>query len=266
MHSFNFHRPANIKAAATLYAKQKDARLLAGGHTLIPSLKLRLASFENIIDLKAIKGLDKIELKGKNLLIGALAVHNAVATSATVKKAIPALAKLAGMIGDPAVRNRGTLGGSIANNDPAADYPAALVGLDATVITNKRKIPADKFFKGLFETALGKGEVVLQVSFPLPKKAGYEKFRHPASRFALVGVFVADTGKEVRVAVTGASESGVFRAKDMETALKKSGFKPESIANVKISENGLNSDIHAAADYRAHLVGVMAKRAIAGAA
>jgi len=266
MHSFNFHRPANIKAAATLYAKQKDARLLAGGQTLIPSLKLRLASFENIIDLKAIKGLDKIELKGKNLLIGALAVHNAVATSATVKKSIPALAKLAGMIGDPAVRNRGTLGGSIANNDPAADYPAALIALDATVITNKRKIPADKFFKGLFETALGKGEVVVQVSFPVPRKAGYEKFRHPASRFALVGVFVADTGKEMRVGVTGAAEDGVFRAKDMESALKKSGWKPEAIANVKISPNGLNSDIHAAADYRAHLVGVMAKRAIAAAA
>jgi len=265
MHSFNFHRPATIKTAATLYAKQKDPRLLAGGQTLIPSLKLRLASFENIIDLKAIKGLDKIELKGKNLTIGALAIHKEVAISATVKKAIPALAKLAGMIGDPAVRNRGTLGGSIANNDPAADYPAALVALNATVITNKRKIPVDKFFKGLFETALGKGEIILQVSFPLPKKAGYEKFFHPASRFALVGVFVADTGKEVRVAVTGAAQDGVFRAKEIEAALKKGGFNPESIADVKISEKDLNSDIHAAADYRAHLVGVMAKRAIASA-
>lgn len=266
MYNFNFHRPANIKAAQTLYAKQKDAKLLAGGQTLIPSLKLRLAQFQNIIDLKAIKGLDKIELKGKNLVIGAMAVHNAVATSSAVKKAIPALAKLAGQVGDPAVRNIGTLGGSIANNDPAADYPAALVALDATVVTSKRKIPAEKFFKGLFETALGKGEIVTQVSFPVPKKAGYEKFRHPASRFALVGVFVADTGKEIRVAVTGAAQDGVFRAREMEAALKKTGFTPDAIANVKIGEDGLNSDIHAAADYRAHLVGVMAKRAIVGAA
>ncbi len=265
MHSFNFHRPANIKAAAALYSKQKDARLLAGGQTLIPSLKLRLASFENIIDLKAIKGLDKIELKGKTLLIGAMTIHKDVATSPVVKKAIPALAKLAGTIGDPAVRNRGTLGGSIASNDPAADYPAALVALDATVITNKRKIPVEKFFKGLFETALGKGEIIQQVSFPVPKKAGYEKFPHPASRFALVGVFIADTGKEVRVAVTGAAQDGVFRVKDMEAALKKN-FTPGAIANLKINEKGLNSDIHAAADYRAHLVGVMAKRAITNAA
>jgi carbon-monoxide dehydrogenase medium subunit len=265
MHNFNFHRPANIKAAAALYSKQKDARLLAGGQTLIPSLKLRLAAFENIIDLKAIKGLDKIELKGKTLLVGAMTIHKDVSTSPVVKKAIPALAKLAGTIGDPAVRNRGTLGGSIANNDPAADYPAALVALGATVITNKRKIPVEKFFKGLFETALGKGEIIQQVSFPVPKKAGYEKFPHPASRFALVGVFVADAGKEVRVAVTGAAQDGVFRVKDMEAALEKS-FTPEAIANVKISEKGLNSDIHAAADYRAHLVSVMAKRAIANAA
>lgn len=266
MYRFNYHRPASLKAAQALYAKQKDARLLAGGQTLIPSLKLRLAQFDNIIDLKAIKGLDKIELKGKNLLIGALATHHAVATSATVRKAIPALARLAGLVGDPAVRNRGTLGGSIANNDPAADYPAALVALNATVITSKRKITAEKFFKGLFETALGKGEIVTQVSFPLPNKAGYEKFRHPASRFALVGVFVADTGKEIRVAVTGAAEDGVFRAAGMEAALRENGFTPEAIAEVKISEDNLNSDIHAKADYRAHLVGVMAKRAIAGAA
>jgi carbon-monoxide dehydrogenase medium subunit len=265
MYGFNYHRPASIKAAQALYARQKDTRLLAGGQTLIPSLKLRLARFENIIDLKAIKGLDKIELQGKNLVIGAMAVHNAVATSSVVKKAIPALAKLAALVGDPAVRNIGTLGGSIANNDPAADYPAALVALNATVVTGKRKIPAEKFFKGLFETALKKGEIITQVSFPLPKKAGYEKFRHPASRFALVGVFVADTGKEIRVAVTGAAEDGVFRAREMETALKKGGFKPDAIANVKISENGLNSDIHAAADYRAHLVGIMAKRAVASA-
>ncbi|HLL28198.1 MAG TPA: xanthine dehydrogenase family protein subunit M [Xanthobacteraceae bacterium] len=265
MHSFTYHRPANVKAAQALLAKAKDARVLAGGQTLIPSLKLRLTSFDNIVDLGAIKGLDKIEVKGKNLLIGAMATHHAVATSAAVKKAIPALAHLAGMIGDPAVRNRGTIGGSISNNDPAADYPGALLALDATVITSKRKIPADKFFKGLFETALGKGEIVLQVSFPIPKKAGYAKFPNPASRFALVGVFVADTGKEARAAVTGAGEQGAFRSKEIEAALKK-GFKPDSVAGVKISAAGLNSDIHAAADYRAHLIGVMAKRALEAAA
>ena len=265
MHSFTYHRPATVKAAQALLAKAKDAKMLAGGQTLIPSLKLRLASFANIVDLKAIKGLDKIEAKGKNLVIGALATHASVATSATVKKAIPALASLAGMIGDPAVRHMGTIGGSISNNDPAADYPGALLALDATVITSKRKIPADKFFKGLFETALGKGEIVLSVSFPIPKKAGYAKFPNPASRFALVGVFVADTGKEVRAAVTGAGEQGAFRSKELETALKK-GFKPESVAGVKVPAAGLNSDIHAAADYRAHLIGVMAKRAIEAAA
>jgi len=265
MHSFTFHRPANLKAAQAVLAKVKDARVLAGGQTLIPSLKLRLASFDNIVDLGAIKGLDKIELKGKALVIGAMATHGAVATSSVVKKAIPALAHLAGRIGDPAVRNVGTIGGSIANNDPAADYPAALVALDATVITSKRKIPAERFFKGLFETALGKGEIIQQVSFPIPQKAGYAKFPHPASRFALVGVFVADTGKETRVAVTGAGEQGVFRSKELEAALKK-GFKPESVAGLKIGPTGLNSDIHAGADYRAHLIGVMAKRAIEAAA
>jgi carbon-monoxide dehydrogenase medium subunit len=265
MHSFTYHRPANVKAAQALLSKAKDARVLAGGQTLIPSLKLRLTSFDNIVDLKAIKGLDKIEVKGKNLLIGALATHAAVSTSAVVKKAIPALSNLASMIGDPAVRNLGTIGGSIANNDPAADYPGALLALDATVITSKRKIPAEKFFKGLFETALGKGEIVLQVSFPIPKKAGYAKFPNPASRFALVGVFVADNGKGARAAVTGAGEQGAFRSKELEAALKK-GFKPESVAGVKVAASGLNSDIHAAADYRAHLIGVMAKRALEAAA
>lgn len=265
MHSFTYHRPANVKAAQALLARSNDARLLAGGQTLIPSLKLRLAGFESIIDLKAIKGLDRIEVKAKNVLIGAMATHDAVAASPVVKKAIPALSHLAVMIGDPAVRNVGTLGGSIANNDPAADYPAALIALGATIITSQRKIPAEEFFLGLFETALGKDEIVLQVSFPVPKKAGYAKFRNPASRFALVGVFVADTGKEVRAAVTGAGEQGVFRSKELEAALKK-GFKPDAVAGVKVSADGLNSDIHAAADYRAHLIGVMAKRAIEAAA
>ena len=264
MHSFTYHRPANVKAAQALLAKAKDASLLAGGQTLIPSLKLRLTDFDNIVDLKAIKGLDKIEVKGKNLLIGAMATHGAVATSSAVKKAIPALAKLAGMIGDPAVRNVGTIGGSIANNDPAADYPGALLALDATVITSKRKIPAEKFFKGLFETALEPDEILTKVSFPLPKKAAYQKFRNQASRFALVGVFVSKRGGDIRVAVTGAGANGVFRVASFEEALKKR-FSPKSLEGMSIPANGMNSDIHGSAEYRAHLVGVLARRAVAKA-
>jgi carbon-monoxide dehydrogenase medium subunit len=263
MHSFAYHRPANTKQAASLLAK-KDTKALAGGQTLIPVLKLRLASVDNLVDLGGIKGLDKIEVKGKTLVVGAMARHAQVADSAVVKKAIPALAALAEGIGDPHVRNQGTIGGSIANNDPSADYPAACLALNATIITNKRKIPADKFFKGLFETALGKGELILQVSFNVPKRAAYAKFPHPASRFALVGAFVADHGNDVRVAVTGAAEDGAFRAKEMEAALKKK-FAAASLDGIKPATKGLMSDIHADAVYRAHLVGVMARRATAAA-
>lgn len=263
MHTFTYHRPTNTKQAVTLLGK-KETKALAGGQTLIPTLKLRLTSVDNIVDLGGIKGLDKIERKGKNLVIGAMARHAQVADSSTVKKSIPALAALAEMIGDPHVRNLGTIGGSLANNDPSADYPAACLALGATLVTNKRKIPADKFFKGLFETALGRGEIILQVSFPVPKRAGYEKFPNPASRYALVGVFVADHGKEVRVAVTGAGEDGVFRAKDMEAALKKK-FAVASLDGIKVPSKGIMSDIHADAAYRAHLVAVMARRAVAGA-
>lgn len=263
MHTFAYHRPSNPKQAATLLAK-KDTKALAGGQTLIPALKLRLASVANIVDLGAIKGLDKIEAKGKNVVIGAMARHAAVASSSAVKKAIPALAALAEGIGDPHVRNQGTIGGSVANNDPSADYPAACLALGATIVTNKRRIPADKFFKGLFETALGRGELITQVIFPVPKRAAYAKFPHPASRYALVGVFVADLGKEVRVAVTGAGEDGVFRAKDMEAALKKK-FTASSLDGIKVPAKGIMSDIHADAEYRAHLVGVMARRAVAAA-
>jgi carbon-monoxide dehydrogenase medium subunit len=263
MHTFTYHRPANTRQAASLLAK-KETKALAGGQTLIQVLKLRLASVDNLVDLGGIKGLDKIEAKGKALMIGAMARHASVASSPVVKKAIPALAALAEGIGDPHVRNQGTIGGSIANNDPSADYPAACLALGATIITNKRKIPADKFFKGLFETALGRGEMILQVSFPLPKRAAYAKFPHPASRYALVGVFVADHGKEVRVAVTGAGEDGVFRAKEMEAALKKK-FAASSLDGVRLPTKGIMSDIHADATYRVHLVGVMAKRAVAAA-
>jgi aerobic carbon-monoxide dehydrogenase medium subunit len=263
MYAFAYHRPANIKLAAAAL-KQKDAKALAGGHSLIPTLKLRLSDARNIVDLGLIKGIDGIAQKGKNLEIGAMARHASVAGSSVVKKAIPALATLASLIGDPHVRHRGTLGGSIANNDPAADYPAACLALGATIITTKRKIPADKFFKGLFETALGNEEIITAVSFPIPKRAGYAKFPNPASRFALVGVFVADFGKDVRVAVTGAGEDGVFRAKEMEAALKKR-FSADSLAGAKFGPKGLMSDIHGDAAYRAHLIGVMTRRAVAAA-
>jgi carbon-monoxide dehydrogenase medium subunit len=263
MHTFTYHRPASTKQAAALLAK-KDTKALAGGQTIVQVLKLRLASVDNLVDLGGIKGLDTIAVKGKAVVIGAMARHVQVATSAAVKKAIPALAALAEGIGDPQVRNQGTIGGSVANNDPSADYPAACLALGATIITNKRKIPADKFFKGLFETALGRGEMILQVSFPIPKRAAYAKFPHPASRYALVGVFVADHSNEVRVAVTGAGEDGVFRAKEMEGALKKK-FAATSLDGIKIPTKGIMSDIHADGAYRAHLVGVMARRAVAAA-
>ena len=263
MHTFAYHRPATVRQAAALLAK-KETKALAGGHTLIPALKLRLAEVDNLVDLSGVKGLGDIAAKGKSLVIGAMARHAAVAASPAVKKAIPALAKLAGGIGDPHVRHAGTIGGSLANNDPSADYPAACLALNATIVTNKRKIPADKFFKGLFETALKRGEIIVQVVFPLPKRAAYVKFPNPASLFAMVGVFVADHGKEVRVAVTGAAEDGVFRARDMEAALKKK-FSAASLDAIKVPAKGIMSDIHADAAYRAHLVGVFAKRAVAAA-
>ena len=226
-------------------------------------MKLRLAAPPELVDLGSIPALRGIKVDSKNVVIGAMTTHAAVAESADVKKAIPALAHLASQIGDRMVRNMGTLGGAIAHNDPAADYPAAVVGLGATVETNKRKIDADSFFKGLYETALDPGEIITSVSFPIPKRAAYMKFKQPASRFAMVGVMVADTGKDVRVAVTGAGPC-VFRVKEMEQALGKK-FAPDSVADIKVPDKGLNSDIHASAEYRAHLVTVMAKRAVEAA-
>ena len=265
MYSFAYHRAKNVKDAVAVLKKADDAKVLAGGQTLIPTLKQRLAGPANLVDLGGVKELTGIALKGKNLVIGAMTRHAEVATSKVVQKALPALAELAEAIGDPAVRNQGTIGGSIANNDPAADYPAACLGLGATIVTSKRKIPADKFFKGLFETALGDDEVITQVIFPVAKNAGYAKFPNPASRYALVGVFVSKNGSDVRVAVTGASESGVFRAGDMEKALKKN-FSAKSLDGVSVKPKGLNSDLHGSAEYRAHLIGVMARRAVAAAA
>ncbi|HXZ53600.1 MAG TPA: xanthine dehydrogenase family protein subunit M [Burkholderiales bacterium] len=263
MHAFDYHRPSSLADASRLAGKGADAKLLAGGQSLVQAMKLRLSAPSDLIDLNAIGELRGIKSDGKTVTVGAMARHAEVASSADVKKAIPALAALAGMIGDRQVRNQGTIGGSLANNDPAADYPAAVLGLGATVVTNKRRIEADRFFKGMFETALEPGEIITQVSFPAPKRAAYVKFKNPASRFAIVGVFVADTGSGVRVAVTGAGPS-VFRQADMEKALS-ARFDPAAVAGVKQKADGLNSDLHASAEYRAHLVSVMAKRAVEAA-
>ena len=262
MYAFKYHRPTTVRQAAGLLAREEEAKLLAGGHTLIPTMKLRLASPGNIVDLNAIEGeLSGIELKGRSIVIGAMTRHVEVANSAVVKENLPALAYLAGLVGDPAVRHRGTIGGSLANNDPNADYPAAALGLGATIHTTKGKHEADAFFKGLFETALEPDEIITKVSFPLAKKAGYEKFRNQASRFALVGVFASKRGSEIRVAVTGAGANGVFRVPAFEEALKKR-FAPKSLEGVTIPATGMNTDIHGSAEYRAHLVGVMARRAV----
>ena len=264
MYEFTYHKPTSLDEIANLLAANEDAKLVAGGMTLVPTLKLRLARPSDLVDLAAITSLRGVTDAGDALVIGAMTRHGEVHNSPVVKAAIPALATMAGMIGDPAVRNRGTIGGSIANNDPAADYPAALVALGATVHTTKREIPAEQFFTGMFETALGPDEIVTAVRFPKPQAANYQKFRNPASRYAIVGVFVARTGSGVRVAVTGAGPS-VFRVPAMEAALAKS-FTADAIKDIAIPDAGLNSDIHASAEYRAHLVGVMARRAVAACA
>jgi carbon-monoxide dehydrogenase medium subunit len=263
MYSFNYQKTKSVADAAAALGKNADAKLLAGGQSLIAAMKLRLSQPAQLVDLGEVADLKGIKVDGGAVTIGAMTRHAEVASSADVKKAIPALAALAGMIGDRMVRNMGTIGGSVAHNDPAADYPAAVLGLGATVVTNKRKIAADDFFKGLFETALQAGEIITAVSFPVPKRAAYMKFKNPASRYALVGVFVAETSGGPRVAVTGAGP-GVFRVPEMEKALAAK-FAPESVANIAVKSSGLNTDIHASAEYRAHLVTVMAKRAVAAA-
>jgi len=260
MYDFHYHRPKTLADAVGLLKGKDEARPMSGGMTLIPTLKQRLAKPSDVVDLGGIKELAGIKVEGNNVVIGGMTRHADVASSADVKGAIPALAYLAGHIGDPQVRNRGTIGGSIANNDPAADYPAAVVGLNATVTTNTGKHTGDSFFKGLFETALSDGELVTSVSFPKVEKAAYMKFPNPASRYAMVGVFVAKTAGGVRVAVTGAGPC-VFRVKAMEDALAKN-FSSDAIKDIKVPADGLNSDIHASAEYRAHLVNVMARRAV----
>jgi carbon-monoxide dehydrogenase medium subunit len=263
MYEFNYHRPDSVEDAIALVNEADEPRFLAGGQTLLPTLKQRLAMSSDLIDLAGIEGLSGISVEGNEVVVGAMSRHADVACSDEIRARIPALASLAGGIGDRQVQNLGTLGGSIANNDPAADYPAACLALKATVTTTERALTAEDFFTGLFETALGDREIVKSVAFRVPDKAAYAKFRNPASRYAIVGVFVAKFSADVRVAVTGAGSNGVFRMTEMENALA-SNFSLEAVADMTVPEDGLNSDIHAAADYRAHLVGVMARRAVAG--
>ena len=258
MKNFNFKSPTNTKEAAKLATGR--ATFLAGGMSLLPAMKLRLAAYSDLINLKKIKGLSGIKVSSKSLRIGSATTHAEVAASKEVGKSISSLAILADGIGDPQVRNRGTIGGSIANNDPAADYPAACLALNAIIHTNKRKIPADKFFKGMFETDLKKGELIESIEFEVPEKSGYAKFPNPASRYAVVGVYITKLKKEIRVAITGAG-SCVFRSKELEAALSNN-FSSSAIESVNISSNGLNSDIHASAEYRAHMIKVMAKKAV----
>tara|TARA_Y100000590_G_C15694787_1_gene1004710 strand:+ start:1462 stop:2247 length:786 start_codon:yes stop_codon:yes gene_type:complete len=258
MKNFNFKNVSNTKEAAKLATKR--ATFLAGGMSLLPAMKLRLAAYSDLINIKKIKSLSGIKVSSKSIRIGAITKHSEVADSKEVMKTIPSLSHLAEGIGDPQVRNRGTIGGSIANNDPAADYPAACLALNATIHTSKRKIQADKFFKGMFETDLKKGELIEAIEFEVPEKSSYSKYPNPASRYAIVGVYVAKFKSGVRVAITGAASS-VFRSKEIESALS-SNFSASAVDNVNVSSKGLNSDIHASAEYRAHIIKVMTRKAV----
>ena len=265
MYETTYHRPSSVDEAAALFAKGSEAKYLAGGHTLLPVMKQRLAAPSDVIDLGKIKELIGVEATADTLTIKAATAYFDIMQSGEVKKSIPAIAYLTSVLGDPAVRHRGTIGGSIANNDPAADFPAAVLSLGATVKTNKRAIAADDFFKGLFATALQDGEIITAVSFPIPARAGYEKMRHPASRFALTGVFVTRTkAGDMRVAATGAAQNGVMRVPAIEAALK-ANWSPAAIEGVNITADGLLNDIHGSSAYRANLIKVMAQRAVAAA-
>ncbi len=264
MHAFEYHRPSKLADAVSQLKQADDGRFLAGGQSLLPSMKQRLSAPSDLVSLARVEGLRGIKVEGKTVTIGAMTRHAEVAESAEVARAIPALAALAGNIGDRQVRNLGTIGGSLANDDPSADYPAAVLGLNATVVTDKRRIAADDFFVDMFETALEPAEVITSVAFPVPDQAAYVKFEQPASLFALVGVMVSRTGSDVRVAVTGAGPS-VFRVPEMEQALARD-FKPAAIEGIKVAPDELMSDMHGDADYRAHLVGVIARRAVEAAA
>jgi carbon-monoxide dehydrogenase medium subunit len=264
MYDFAYHKPSSVADAVKLLSSDPDARAISGGQTLLPALKHRLNKPSAVVDLSGIAELRGIRREGDKLVVGALTKHKEIAESAEVKAAIPALAKMAQHIGDIQVRNRGTIGGSVANNDPAADYPSAVLGLGATVVTDKRRIAADEFFQGMFTTALEQGELVTAIEFPIPERAGYAKMRNPASRYVMAGAFVAKTKPgEVRVAINGAGP-GVFRQAEMERALS-ANWSPDAVAGVRQPADGLNADIHGSAEYRAHLVTVMAKRAVADA-
>ena len=261
MYDFAYEKPTALAAAVASLAGDMEAKALAGGQTFIPVLKQRLNKPSTVVDLASL-GLVGITVTAESVTIGAMTTHGEVALSVAVQKAIPALANLASMIGDWQVRHRGTIGGSLANNDPSACYPSAVLALGATIVTDRRRIAADDYFQGMFTTALEQDEIITQVIFPIPQKAAYQKFRNPASRYAMVGVFVAKTASGVRVAVTGAAQGGVFRHAAFEAALS-ANFAPDAIAGIATSADDLNSDIHASAEYRAHLIGVMAKRAVA---
>jgi carbon-monoxide dehydrogenase medium subunit len=265
MYATNYHRASSVEDAVKLASGSDEAKYLSGGQTLLPTMKQRLAAPSDLVDLRHIAGMKGISVSGGSIRIGAATTHAEVASSQEIAAACPGLAHLAAHIGDPHVRHMGTIGGSISNNDPAADYPAGLMALNATIVTNTRSISADDFFTGMFETALGDGELVVAVEFSAPSKSAYSKFPNPASRYAMTGVFVAKHGDgSVRVAVTGAGSDGVFRHEGMEQALA-SDFSAAAIDGVAVDDSDLMSDIHASAAYRANLIKVMAKRAVAAA-
>ncbi|MGV1836485.1 FAD binding domain-containing protein [Rhizobium rhizogenes] len=264
MYATNYHRASSVDEAVKLLSGADEGKYVSGGMTLIATMKQRLASPSDLVDLRHIPSLKGIRVDGRRVTIGAAATHAEVASSAAIRAVCPALCDLAGMIGDPHVRHMGTIGGSVANNDPAADYPSAMLGLGATIVTDKRQITADDFFTGLFETALEDGELITAITFEAPEKAGYAKFPNPASRYAMTGVFVAKGVGGVRVAVTGSGADGVFRHAGMEQALA-ANWAPDAVANATVDSSALMSDLHATAEYRANLMKVMAKRAVAAA-
>ena len=261
MYDVNYHRASSVDDAVAQVSGNEEAKFLAGGQTMLPTMKMRLAAPSDLVDLAKVADLAGIEVSGKSVKIGAMTTHAEVASSRELASVCPCMAGLASQIGDPHVRHKGTIGGSVANNDPAADYPAALLALDATIHTNKREVKADDFFVSMFETALEEGELVTAISYEAPDKGHYEKFRNPASRYAMAGVFVAVKGGDVRVGVTGAGETGAFRWSEAESALS-SNFSPDALDGLEPDAGSMLSDIHGSSEYRANLVKVMAKRAV----
>lgn len=264
MYQTKYARASSLDDAVAKLAAAEDGKFLGGGQTLLATMKQRLAAPSDVIDLTKIPELQGISVEGNTVVVGAASTHSQVAQSPDILRVLPSLAGLAATIGDPAVRNMGTMGGSVANNDPAADYPAALLALGATVTTSKGTYSADDFFTGMFETALDEDEIIVKIAFPVPQKAAYEKFRNPASRYSLCSVFVAKTAGGPRVAVTGSGNDGVFRVAKMEAALA-ANWSPDAVTGIKIDPDTMLSDIHGSAEYRAHLVSVLAGRAVAKA-